>query len=151
MEAITLNVVGGDDDDEFTESLTDNYLKLHLRGRHDPNHWLRAGIEDVVDGALVGVPHHAVRKVPVFHANEQRLPIRSRRIGATTGGAAMFGVFDDDAAAGADVEFCFAGSVAGAAIALRSAAIRVLPIWIRPETQKAPARRLRRLICFQKF
>ncbi len=66
VEAITLNVVGHDDGGEFTEALTDNYLKLHLRGRHDPNHWLRTRIADVLDGALVGVPHHAVRKVPVF-------------------------------------------------------------------------------------
>jgi threonylcarbamoyladenosine tRNA methylthiotransferase MtaB len=39
---------------EFTEALTDNYLKLRLRGRHEPNRWVRARVEDVVDGALVG-------------------------------------------------------------------------------------------------
>ena len=55
IEAITLNVVGNDADGEFTEALTDNYLKLRLRGRHDPNRWQRAQIEDVVDGALVGM------------------------------------------------------------------------------------------------
>jgi threonylcarbamoyladenosine tRNA methylthiotransferase MtaB len=38
----------------FTEALTDNYLKLRLAGHHPPNHWLRAQIEDVVDGALTG-------------------------------------------------------------------------------------------------
>ena len=38
----------------FTEALTDNYLKLHLRGRHAPNRWLRARIEDVKDGTLLG-------------------------------------------------------------------------------------------------
>jgi threonylcarbamoyladenosine tRNA methylthiotransferase MtaB len=37
-----------------TEALTDNYLKLHLQGQHEPNRWLRARVEDVVDGALVG-------------------------------------------------------------------------------------------------
>ena len=31
LEAITLNVIGNDFDDEFTEALTDNYLKLRLR------------------------------------------------------------------------------------------------------------------------
>jgi threonylcarbamoyladenosine tRNA methylthiotransferase MtaB len=51
-EAITLNVT--DATGEFTEALTDNYLKLHLRGRHDANRWLRARIEDVKDGALLG-------------------------------------------------------------------------------------------------
>jgi len=38
----------------FTEALTDNYLKLHLTGQHDANRWLRARVEDVVDGALTG-------------------------------------------------------------------------------------------------
>jgi threonylcarbamoyladenosine tRNA methylthiotransferase MtaB len=38
----------------FTEALTDNYLKLHLKGRYESNRWLRACVEDVVEGALVG-------------------------------------------------------------------------------------------------
>ncbi len=54
VEAITLNVVGNDVNGEFTEALTDNYLKLRLRGRHEPNRWLSVRIDDVVDGALVG-------------------------------------------------------------------------------------------------
>ena len=58
VEAITLNVVGHHDSGEFTEALTDNYLKLRLRGRHDPNRWMRAQIEDVLEGALAG------RKMP---------------------------------------------------------------------------------------
>jgi len=55
LDAITLNVVGNDAAGEFTEALTDNYLKLRLRRRHEPNRWLRARIDDVVDGALVGL------------------------------------------------------------------------------------------------
>jgi len=55
VDAITLNVVGSDCKGEFTEALTDNYLKLRLRGRHEANRWLRAQIEGVVDGALLGV------------------------------------------------------------------------------------------------
>jgi len=55
IDAITLNVAGSDDTGEFTEALTDNYLKLRLRGRHDPNRWLHARIEDVGDGALAGI------------------------------------------------------------------------------------------------
>lgn len=55
VEAITLNVVGHGRSGEFTEALTDNYLKLRLEGRHDPNRWLRARVEEVVDGALAGV------------------------------------------------------------------------------------------------
>jgi threonylcarbamoyladenosine tRNA methylthiotransferase MtaB len=54
VDAITLNVTGNNATGEFTDALTDNYLKLHLRGRHAPNRWLRTGIEDVKDGALVG-------------------------------------------------------------------------------------------------
>ena len=38
----------------ITECLTDNYLKLHLRGSHEPNRWLRVRVERVADGALVG-------------------------------------------------------------------------------------------------
>src|SRR5579863_4212566 len=34
LNAITLNVVGSNEAGEFTEALTDNYLKLRLRGRH---------------------------------------------------------------------------------------------------------------------
>lgn len=55
VDAITLNVVGHDGDGEFTEALTDNYLKLRLRGRHEGNRWMRGQVEDVVDGALVGL------------------------------------------------------------------------------------------------
>jgi threonylcarbamoyladenosine tRNA methylthiotransferase MtaB len=39
-----------------TEALTDNYLKLRIHGRHEPNRWLRARVQEVVDGALVGTP-----------------------------------------------------------------------------------------------
>jgi threonylcarbamoyladenosine tRNA methylthiotransferase MtaB len=53
VEAITLNV-HNTADGEFTEGLTDNYLKLTLRGRSTPNRWIRAKIEKVEDNALVG-------------------------------------------------------------------------------------------------
>ncbi len=54
VDAITLNVIGTNAAGEFTEALTDNYLKLRLQGRHEPNRWLRARIEEVQDGVLVG-------------------------------------------------------------------------------------------------
>ncbi|MFZ0762152.1 MAG: tRNA (N(6)-L-threonylcarbamoyladenosine(37)-C(2))-methylthiotransferase MtaB [Candidatus Sulfotelmatobacter sp.] len=54
LEAITLNAVHNALDQEFTEAVTDNYQKLHLKGWHEPNRWIRARIEDVDDGALVG-------------------------------------------------------------------------------------------------
>jgi threonylcarbamoyladenosine tRNA methylthiotransferase MtaB len=59
LKVITLNVTGHDDGVEFTEALTDNYLKLRLKGRHDPNHWLSAQVRDVIDGNLLG--HIAAR------------------------------------------------------------------------------------------
>jgi threonylcarbamoyladenosine tRNA methylthiotransferase MtaB len=63
LDAITLNVVGSDAAGEFAEALTDNYLKLRLRGRHGANQWMRARIEDVTDGALVGdVSNSAMRR-----------------------------------------------------------------------------------------
>jgi len=54
LEAITLNVVGNDSDGEFTEALTDNYLKLRLKGRHEPNRWQMVNVQAVVDGSLSG-------------------------------------------------------------------------------------------------
>jgi len=39
---------------QFTEALTDNYLKLRLRGRHEANRWLRARVEEVAEGVLMG-------------------------------------------------------------------------------------------------
>jgi threonylcarbamoyladenosine tRNA methylthiotransferase MtaB len=56
LEAITLSVVGRDAAGEFTETLTDNYLKLRLKGRHVANRWMWASITDVVSGVLVGHP-----------------------------------------------------------------------------------------------
>jgi len=53
VEAITLNVVSSHAGGEFTEALTDNYLKLRLHGRHEANRWLPARVEDVASGALV--------------------------------------------------------------------------------------------------
>jgi tRNA A37 methylthiotransferase MiaB len=40
----------------FTEALTDNYLKLRLQGRYDPNRWITAKVQRVEDGVLVGWP-----------------------------------------------------------------------------------------------
>ncbi len=57
IEAITLNNSCGSDTPVrpgFTEALTDNYLKLHLRGNHSPNNWLFASVEAVQADALVG-------------------------------------------------------------------------------------------------
>jgi threonylcarbamoyladenosine tRNA methylthiotransferase MtaB len=53
LEAITLNVIGNDFDGEFTEALTDNYLKLRLKGRQAFNRWMLASVVDVTSGSLL--------------------------------------------------------------------------------------------------
>jgi len=50
IEAITLNVRDGN----HTEALTDNYLKMTLKGSHDPNQWISAEVAAVDDAMLVG-------------------------------------------------------------------------------------------------
>jgi threonylcarbamoyladenosine tRNA methylthiotransferase MtaB len=49
VEAITLQA-GGDD---FTEALTDNYLKVRVAGHLEPNRWLKLQVDAVEDGMLV--------------------------------------------------------------------------------------------------
>jgi len=41
-------------DGSFTESLTHNFLKLRVAGRHPANHWLQVKVDTVQSGALVG-------------------------------------------------------------------------------------------------
>ncbi len=60
VNAITLRAhsdPGGGIAEVSTEALTNNYLKIRLQGHHEPNRWLRARIESVVDGALTGRIH----------------------------------------------------------------------------------------------
>jgi len=54
LDAITLNVIGTDKEGEFTEALTDNYLKLHLSAIHEANRWIRTRIKSVAGGAFIG-------------------------------------------------------------------------------------------------
>jgi threonylcarbamoyladenosine tRNA methylthiotransferase MtaB len=49
VEAITLNVFDG----IHTECLTDNYLPLCMRGRHEANRWIQGLVEDVQSGTLI--------------------------------------------------------------------------------------------------
>jgi threonylcarbamoyladenosine tRNA methylthiotransferase MtaB len=53
LEAITLNVTHNRGREEFTEALTDNYLKLYIRGTHEPNCWITAPITGVEADTLV--------------------------------------------------------------------------------------------------
>jgi len=61
LEAITLESGGGSETQALpsvpashTNALTENYLKLRLRGIHQPNRWLKVSIHGVTDDALVG-------------------------------------------------------------------------------------------------
>src|SRR5207302_8102685 len=55
IEAIRLNVSGKDSSGEYTEALTDNYLQLKLRGKHQSNRWIPARIDRIQSEMLVGV------------------------------------------------------------------------------------------------
>ncbi len=50
VEAITLQTGGA----EFTEALTDNYLKLKISGHHDANRWMDVYVESVNGEMLTG-------------------------------------------------------------------------------------------------
>jgi len=50
VEAITLQTGGAD----FTEALTDNYLKMKIPGRHAPNHWMDVNVEATHGEMLAG-------------------------------------------------------------------------------------------------
>ena len=54
VDAITLNMLTESCDGVWTEALTDNYLKLRLAGRHEPNRWLHASVDAAEDGQLLG-------------------------------------------------------------------------------------------------
>ena len=52
IEAITLQSGGA----EFTEALTENYLKMRIAGRHEANRWMGLEVEGVDGEMLVGKP-----------------------------------------------------------------------------------------------
>ncbi len=54
LEAITLNSHSGDEAD-FTEALTDNFLKLRLSGRYEANRLIRACVQKIEGDLLLGV------------------------------------------------------------------------------------------------
>ncbi len=56
LQAITLSAAPSDSEGGFTEALTDNYQKLLVKGRHDPNRWITANIEAIEDGAFLASP-----------------------------------------------------------------------------------------------
>ncbi|HMB83950.1 MAG TPA: MiaB/RimO family radical SAM methylthiotransferase [Terriglobales bacterium] len=52
VEAITLRSGGA----EFTEALTDNYLKMKVSGHHEANRWMDVNVEGVNGEVLMGKP-----------------------------------------------------------------------------------------------
>jgi threonylcarbamoyladenosine tRNA methylthiotransferase MtaB len=52
ISAITLHR----SDENCTEALTDNFLKLHLEGKHEPNRWMRVHVADMTSEGLFGRP-----------------------------------------------------------------------------------------------
>jgi threonylcarbamoyladenosine tRNA methylthiotransferase MtaB len=52
VEAITLQSGGA----EFTEALSENYLKLKISGCHDPNRWIAVNVEGVKGEMLLATP-----------------------------------------------------------------------------------------------
>jgi threonylcarbamoyladenosine tRNA methylthiotransferase MtaB len=51
LDVITLQ----NGDDEFTEALSDNYLKVRISGRHEPNQWMNVNIADIGNDDLLAV------------------------------------------------------------------------------------------------
>ncbi len=62
IEAITLKVASENSDGAWTEALTDNYLKLRLRGRHETNRWMSFRVQAIEDGHMTG--HLSAAKDP---------------------------------------------------------------------------------------
>ncbi|MGH9513270.1 MAG: tRNA (N(6)-L-threonylcarbamoyladenosine(37)-C(2))-methylthiotransferase MtaB [Terriglobales bacterium] len=67
LEAITLNTPHGSPEADFTEALTDNYLRLRLPGRHEANIWMQAKVGGMEGGSLIAdrngerqLPHHTI-------------------------------------------------------------------------------------------
>jgi hypothetical protein len=58
VAAITLNINGENPDGIWTEALTDNYLKLKLAGRHEPNMWSTATVHAVEGSYLLARSAH---------------------------------------------------------------------------------------------
>ncbi len=55
IDAITLSVAGRDEQGDYTEGLTDNYLPIRVKGIHSPNRWIPTWIEGIGQEALLGV------------------------------------------------------------------------------------------------
>jgi len=63
LDVITLQA-GGDD---WTEALSDNFLKVRLAGRHKPNEWIKVDIEGIGDENLLAVAQEEIVSCAVSH------------------------------------------------------------------------------------
>jgi len=72
IEAITLNTVPSANGGEQTEALTDNYLKLMLLGRQQPNQWLKVTVRSVGDGGLAGCITAAQTRAAEFPPSQKQ-------------------------------------------------------------------------------
>ncbi len=59
VEAITLQTGGTN----FTEALTENYLKMRISGLHEANRWMNVRVEEVNGETLVGCPQPGAGRV----------------------------------------------------------------------------------------
>jgi threonylcarbamoyladenosine tRNA methylthiotransferase MtaB len=66
-------------DGEYTEALTDNYLKLLVPGKHEPNQWLRASVQNVHAESLRADPLHVNCSQCLQLANDSSAPPPSWR------------------------------------------------------------------------
>ncbi len=57
LTAITLNEIDEGRDGAWTEALTDNYLKMKIRGKHAPNQWLSILVTSIEDEQLISTEH----------------------------------------------------------------------------------------------
>ena len=57
LPAITLNEIDEGRDGAWTEALTDNYLKMKIRGKHAPNRWHSTRVTSIEDEQLISAEH----------------------------------------------------------------------------------------------
>ncbi len=77
IEAIILDVKHHAANNQFTEALTDNYLRLHVTGNHAPNEWLRVQITGIHNDALLGVVQHGISQQTAAY-REHSMPLSSQ-------------------------------------------------------------------------
>ena len=70
VDAITLQT----GNDSFTEALTDNYLKMRIAWKLEPNRWLKVKVEGCENGALLGRSVECQSSAPSAYENHATAP-----------------------------------------------------------------------------